>query len=286
MAQDTQQQTGRGVTRVTERQVLGADAQVDRKAVVVPPGDWGAHDPFLLLFEDWFSAVGFDWHPHRGIETVTVVLDGQLEHRDNRGGHGVLGEGDVQWMTACNGLVHTELARGQVHSLQLWVNLPADAKLVEPRYQDLRAADMPVRTEPGVTVRVFSGRSGDVEGPAANHHPVTMVDARLDPGATLVQELDPTARGFAYVLDGDGRFGSDGVAAATGQVVWLDPGAPDAPAEWHVTAGDDGVRFLFWAGEPLAEPVVTYGPFVMNTRAQIADALADYQAGRFGPVPA
>lgn len=275
----------RPVARVRDRQEVGADSQVDHKAVVVEPGHWHDHDPFLLMFEDWFSSVGFEWHPHRGIETVTYILEGRLEHRDNRGGQGVLGPGDVQWMTAGSGLVHTELAheRQGVHSLQLWVNLPAASKMVEPRYQDLRADRMPLREEPGVRARVFSGASGDVRGPAANHHPVTMVDVQLDPGAVFTQALAPGETAFAYVLEGDGRFGPEGRPARAGQVVWFERSAEE---ELRVVAGEQPARFLVWAAAPLREPVVAYGPFVMNSREQIVAAVEDYQAGKFGPVPA
>jgi quercetin 2,3-dioxygenase len=281
-----QVQQGRApVAAVNDRQVLGADQQVDRKAVVIEPGRWHDYDPFLLMFEDWFSTVGFEWHPHRGIETVTVILDGELEHRDNRGGRGVLGAGDVQWMTAGSGLIHTELAheRRGVHSLQLWVNLPAGSKMAEPRYQDLRGDAMPVRDEPGVRAKVFSGRSGGVEGPALNHHPVTMVDAELEPGATFVQELPAGDRAFVYVLDGTIAAAADGTSAEAGQTVWFEPSS--AVDHLSVDAGPAGARFLVWAAAPLREPVVAYGPFVMNTRQQIIDAYEDYQAGAFGPVP-
>jgi quercetin 2,3-dioxygenase len=287
MTEQTRTQHERAaVASVTDRQVLGPDQQVDRKAVVVEPGRWHDHDPFLLMFEDWFSSVGFEWHPHRGIETVTVVLDGELEHRDNRGGQGVLGAGDVQWMTAGSGLVHTELAhrRAGVHSLQLWVNLPSASKMVEPRYQDLRGDAVPVRTAPGVRAKVFSGRSGEVEGPALNHHPVTMVEVEMEPGARFVQELVASDRAFAYVLDGGADFGAGGGTAEAGQVVWFEP-SPDVD-HLAVEAGEHGTRFLVWAAAPLREPVVAYGPFVMNTRDQIVDAYEDYQAGRFGPIPA
>ena len=280
-------QQQRRVAAVTTPARFGADGQVDGKAIIIEPGRWDAHDPFLMMAEDWFSTVGFDWHPHRGIETVTVVLDGELEHRDNTGGHGILGPGDVQWMTAGRGIVHSELARGGegVHTLQLWLNLPAAAKMADPGYQDLRAADMPVRRGPGFEALVYSGRSGDVIGPARNHVATTMVDARLDPDATFVQELPPGTACFAYVLAGAGRFGADATPASAGRVVALAGPNDDDADELGVVATSDGVRFLLFAGVPLREPVVAYGPFVMNTEAQIKEAFADYRAGRFGPVP-
>lgn len=145
---------------------------------------------------------------------------------------------------------------------------------------------MPVRREPGVEARVYSGRSGDVTGPARNHVVTTMVDARLDPDATFTHELPAGTAGFAYVLAGAGRFGADGTAASAGQVVALDaPTDAGLADELRVDATSDGARFLLFAGVPLHEPVVAYGPFVMNTEAQIREAFADYRAGRFGPVP-
>lgn len=288
----TQTPTARRVATVTDRRMVGPDAQVDDKALVLEPGRPARHDPFLLLAEDWFSTVGFDWHPHRGQETVTLVLDGRAEHRDNRGGQGVLGPGDAQWMTAGRGLFHAEKAyRGEpVHLLQLWINLPAAHKMDEPRYQDLRADAMPVRREDGVEVRVFSGRSGDAVGPAVNVVPVTMVDAVLEPGAGYAQEVPADQNGFAYVITGSGRFGPDGTPARAGQVVHLAPGTPgDADAAAYgmldVEAGDEGLRFVLWTGRPVREPVAHYGPFVMNTRRELEQAVADMQAGVFGEIP-
>ncbi|NUP34690.1 MAG: pirin family protein [Streptomycetaceae bacterium] len=280
--------TARGIASVADRRMLGPDAQVDAKALVLEPGKWGRHDPFLLLAEDWFSTVGFDWHPHRGQETVSLVLEGELEHRDNRGGHGVLGPGDVQWMTAGSGLFHAEKAHEgkPVHMLQLWINLPAAHKMDEPRYQDLRGTAVPVRREEGVEARVFSGRSGDVTGPAVNVVPITMVDATLSPDAAFTQEVPGDQNGFVYVLTGSGRFGPDATPAKAGQVVHLAPSTgSDTADELRVAADGEGLRFVLWAGRPVREPVQAYGPFVMNTRSEIAQAVEDVQSGRFGPIP-
>ncbi|MFI6326140.1 pirin family protein [Nonomuraea sp. NPDC050556] len=276
----------RGVRDVTTRQEFGADSQVDRKAVVLEPGRWAEYDPFMLLAEDWFSAVGFDWHPHSGMETVTLVLEGELEHRDNHGGHGVLGPGDAQWMTAGKGLFHAELAyeRRPVRTLQLWVNLPAKEKMTDPHYQDLRAADMPVREEPGVRALVYSGRSGAVRGPAGNYVPVTMVVADLEPGASFVQEIPGDQNGFVYVISGEGRFGPDGAVAKAGQVVHLEPG-DDAELTGLAMTADEELRLVLWAGRPLREPVEAYGPLVASTRQELAQSFAAIETGRFGPIP-
>jgi len=150
---------GRTVTRVTTKQRLGPDAQVDDKAIVIAPTDPSLTDPFLALSEDWFSEPGFEWHPHRGLETITTVLDGVLEHGDNIGNAGALHSGDVQWMTAGRGIIHRELAfrNEHAHTLQLWLNLPARSKMVDTRYQDLLAASRPALTSPGVVIDVISG---------------------------------------------------------------------------------------------------------------------------------
>ncbi|MRH90918.1 pirin family protein [Nocardia sp. SYP-A9097] len=263
----------------------GPNAQVDRNAMVLPPGDPTATDPFLALMEDWFSTTGFDWHPHRGFETITYVVEGELEHRDNRGGHGVLNPGDAQWMTAGRGLLHAETAfegRG-VHTLQLWLNLPAADKLIEPSYQDLRGEQMPVRREAGVRVRVFSGRSGDVVGPARNHVPVTMIDARLEPRAGFAQEIPPDQEGFAYVVAGHGEFAGD--TAHSGQAVHLERDPGEATSLQVRNTGSEPLHFLLWTGAPLREPVAMGGPFVMNNQAQLQQAVLDYQSGEFGPFP-
>jgi quercetin 2,3-dioxygenase len=215
------------------------------------------------------------------------VLEGELEHRDNRGGHGVLGPGDAQWMTAGGGIIHSEKALGgrPVHSLQLWLNLPAAEKMTPAAYQDLKGVEMPVRQGPGFEARVFSGRSGEVTGPARNHVPVTMVEVTVEAGARFVQALPAGDNGFVYALAGEGRFGPQEQVLRAGQVGQLSASdARDGATELAVTA-DQPMRFLLFSGRPLQEPVVSYGPFVMNTREQLIQAFQDFQAGRFGPVP-
>ena len=167
--------TRRMVSRIEDRLHLGPDAQVDDKALLFTPAAPQLTDPFLVLAEDLFSAPGFDWHPHRGLETVTLVLDGVLEHGDNTGHAGTLTAGDVQWMTAGHGIIHRELAfrDERAHVLQLWVNLPAELKMTGTRYQDLLAARRPVITRDGTRVDLISGRVGALTGPARNHWPIT-----------------------------------------------------------------------------------------------------------------
>lgn len=252
-----------------------------RVGQVLPPGRWAEFDPFLMLAEDWFETGTFDVHPHRGIETVTYVIEGALGHYDNQTGEGgTLGPGDVQWMTAGRGVIHKEdpLPGQPVHSLQLWVNLPRIEKMRTPRYQNLRAEDAPVRREPGVTLRVFSGRSGDVASSTRNVVPVTMVDLHMDREASIFQDLPSTDNGFIYILQGAARFGVDNVLGKAGEVVWLGTGED---TDGVTLSAEEPLHALLFAGPPLHEPVVSYGPFVMNTRQEIEEAFHDYQTGQF-----
>jgi redox-sensitive bicupin YhaK (pirin superfamily) len=179
-------------------------------------------------------------------------------------------------MTAGRGIIHSEEPeKGEVHSLQLWLNLPSSKKMVEPRYQDLRGAEMPVRKEPGATLRIYSGSSGDVKAPTQNNVPVTMVEMRLAAGATATQDLPADYNGFIYLIAGSGRFGEGNDLARAAQAVWISPGD-----EITVTAVEP-LHAMLWAGRPLHEPIAAYGPFVMSTPEQIREAFADYQAGRF-----
>lgn len=262
-----------------ERQQRSA---IHAAAMVLEPGHTAEYDPFLLLAEDWFEQGTFDTHPHRGIETVTYVIEGKLNHYDNRFGEGELLPGDVQWMTAGRGVIHKEDPEPEqsVHSLQLWVNLPRADKLTEPRYQNLRSQDMPVRREPGALIRVFSGASGDVKAETQNYVPVTMVEINLDVGAAVLQDVPADYNGFMYVLSGAGKFGSNQVEARQGQALLLGSAVAEGPDCVRVEASEP-LRVLLYAGRPLHEPVVSYGPFVMNTKAEIVQAIEDYQSGKF-----
>jgi quercetin 2,3-dioxygenase len=265
---------------------LPADGQVDAKAILLMPGQWERHDPFLLCAEDWFHRPGgFEAHPHRGFETVTLVLDGQLEHADSRGNRGVLGPGEVQWMTAGSGVVHSELPHGasRVHSLQLWLNLPPAEKMTKPRYQDLSASSIPFHKSAGVQTRVISGRQGGLTGPACNHVETLVLEVRAEPGASWSIDVPGGYAGFAYLLAGEGRFGAQSTRASDGQVVWMTPSEEDAG--FRVTA-ETPLQLFVAAAAPIRAPVVAQGPFVMNTQEQIVEAVRDYQAGRFGSIPA
>jgi hypothetical protein len=271
----------RTVARIDTPPIQAGHGRDHRVRLVLEPGHWAEYDPFLMMAEDWFPPGTFGDHPHRGIETVTLVLEGELRHSDNHGGAGLLAPGDAQWMTAGRGIIHREEpATPLVHSLQLWVNLPASRKMTAPRYQDLRAADLPVRREPGARLRVYSGDSGGVSAKTENHVPITMVEFQVEPGAAVTHGLRAGDNAFLYVLSGTGRFGAEATPAQAGQVVWLSRDTADGPAEVRVQA-ETPLRAVLWSGPPVGEPVVSYGPFVMNTMDEIRQAFADYQAGRF-----
>jgi quercetin 2,3-dioxygenase len=258
------------------------NSPIHKAGSVLDPRDFKENDPFLFLQEDWFQKGVFDLHPHRGQETVTFVIEGNLEHYDNNAGSGALGPGDVQWMTAGRGVIHKEdAAEGEtVHSLQLWINLPSSKKMTEPRYQNLRAQDMPVRREEGALVRIFSGSSAGIQADTLNHVPVTLVEMVLESGATISQDLPGSYNGFLYVLEGSGRFGKNATEGTKNQVLWL--GSADKEANSEITVhATEKLRVLLYAGEPVNEPVVQYGPFVMNTEDEIRQAIRDYQNGKF-----
>jgi redox-sensitive bicupin YhaK (pirin superfamily) len=261
----------RKISRTARVIPLGSNSQVQMKQRVMGDEGYEKTSPFLFLSEDWFAPPGgFEEHPHRGMQTVTFILEGMLEHRDHTGAHGVLKAGDVQWMTAGRGVLHSEMPQGPVHTLQLWLNLPARMKMIPARYKDQPLADVPVRQIPGGEVRVYAGKSGDVQHKHGSDWPISLMDIRL--AGTLDQEVLPKDRGFLYVLEGGGEIG--GRPVKQGEVAWYEPGEGD-------TLRIEGkLRVLHVAGEPIVEPVVAYGPFVMNTRQEIVQAFEDYQSGR------
>jgi hypothetical protein len=262
-------------------------------------------DPFLL-FDDFRNdrpadyLAGFPWHPHRGIETVTYVLAGDVEHRDSLGNRGTLGAGDVQWMTAGSGIIHQEMPRGdtqgRMHGFQLWANLPASHKMTAPRYQDVDAKDIPeIVDDDGTAVRVvcgtFWGRTGPVDGIAAEPQ---YLDVFVPPNRRRTLPVETTRHAFAYVFSGSGTFGN----ASGPQPVLTDPlGDADTAKpvladnrslilfdrgdEVTIQAGDQGIRFLLVSGRPLREPVAWYGPIVMNTQDELRQAFEEYQNGTF-----
>jgi quercetin 2,3-dioxygenase len=242
-------------------------------------------DPFLLL-DDFRSGsperyrAGFPWHPHRGIETVTYMLDGQVEHKDSMGNEGVIGPGDLQWMTAGSGIIHQEMPRGDAEGrmggFQLWSNLPAARKMMDPRYRDVRAADTPVLRLGAAEIRLIAGRVGGKEGPVRD---IVTEPEYLDVRLTARGEYrHPTRRGstvFAYVIGGSGELADSGEQADGGLVLF---GEGESIL---VRAGSEGLRFLLISGKPLREPVAWHGPIVMNTEAELETAFAEYRAGTF-----
>src|SRR5258708_4445672 len=268
-------------------------------------GNTSDFDPFLLLDdfrndipEDYLA--GFPWHPHRGIETITYVLAGTVEHGDSMGNRGAIGAGSIQWMTAGSGIIHQEMPKGdeagRMHGFQLWANLPSSLKMTAPRYQEVRPADIPeITDDDGTHVRVvcgsFWGKTGPVDGIAAE--PV-YIDVSVPPGRRKTLPVETTRHAFAYGFGGGGKFcnASSPLAVPTEGVGLLGTTPPpeadnrslvlfDRGDELEVQAGEDGIRFLLVSGKPLEEPVAWYGPIVMNTQAQLQEAFQELEKGTF-----
>jgi redox-sensitive bicupin YhaK (pirin superfamily) len=292
------------------KQVLRSKATMEGAGVKLQRafgfGDTTEFDPFLL-FDDFRNdnpddyLAGFPWHPHRGIETITYVLAGSVEHGDSLGNRGSLGAGDVQWMTAGRGIMHQEMPKGdsagRMHGFQLWANLPSTLKMTEPRYQDISAGDIPeVVDDDGTRVRIvvgeFWGKKGPVEGVAADPR---YIDVSVPPGRRKRLAVDRTNHAFAYVFAGAGKFRE--ASAPQGILTEQVDGATtrtlpdesenrslilfDRGDEVVVQAGDQGIRFLLVSGKPIEEPVAWYGPIVMNTEQELRQALSDLRNGTF-----
>jgi quercetin 2,3-dioxygenase len=278
----------RVVNRVETKLNAGPDQQVDNKNIVILPKDPRLTDPFLMMAEDWFSEPGFEWHPHRGIETVTLVLDGVLEHGDNTGHAGALQAGDVQWMTAGKGIIHRELAfkNEHAHTLQLWLNLPSSKRMVDARYQDVRAAERVPKAVAGASIDVISGTVHGASATTKNHWPINAALITIEPNTTMTVPVPATHRAFAYVMDGEVTIA--GKAVREGQTAWSDPVGRSSESSSLTLAAKDGdatSRVMLYSGQPVNEPIVFGGPFVMNSRAQISQAINDYHSGKFGQIP-
>jgi redox-sensitive bicupin YhaK (pirin superfamily) len=274
----------RPVSRIHDTIRRGPNEQVHDKRTILPPGDFESRSPFLMMSEDWFAAPrGFETHPHRGMQTVTMVLDGALEHRDHTGANSVLRKGDVQWMTAGRGVLHSEMPHRDemAHTLQLWLNLPSRMKMIPARHVDLHVADVPVLREDGAEILVYAGRSGTAESAHGSDWPMMMLDIRVKSGARFTQELPASWRAFLYALKGRAGVGSTATPVTAPQVTWFEPGQDGAGEDTIVIAAQQDFRAVFFAGPPIDEPVVQYGPFVMSTMDEIRQAFADYQSGRF-----
>jgi len=272
-------------------------------------GNTSDFDPFLLLDdfrndrpEDYLA--GFPWHPHRGIETITYVLAGTVEHGDSMGNRGAIGAGDVQWMTAGSGIIHQEMPKGdsegRMHGFQLWANLPASLKMTAPRYQEVKAADIPMVTDDdGTRARIVCGSFWGTKGPVDEVaiDPIYL-DVSVPPGKRKQLPVATTRNAFAYVFEGAGDFcnASGPLEVPTEGVGWSDTTPPvhadnrslvlfDRGDEVTVQARDEGVRFLLVSGQPLAEPVAWYGPIVMNTQAELRRAFEELEKGTFLKAP-
>ncbi len=238
---------------------------------------------------------GTPWHPHRGFETVTYMIDGTFAHQDSQGGGGLITDGATQWMTAGGGILHIEtppedlvVSGGLFHGIQLWVNLPAKDKMIPPAYQGLEADDVVLLSsgDGGALLRVIAGDIGDHRGPGSTHTPMALMHASVSAGALLELPWNPRFNALIYVLAGSGRVGSEGRPVQGGQLVAFDPGDSVAVrADDRQSSGTDHLELLLLGGQPIQEPVEHYGPFVMNTRAEIGQALEDFEAGRFGTIP-
>jgi redox-sensitive bicupin YhaK (pirin superfamily) len=291
---------GDDTARRSVRQVVPSIETLEGAGFIVhrpfPVGDLDQVDPFLLLDHmgpvDYApgEAVGAPDHPHRGFETVSYILEGELEHEDSAGHRGVIGAGDVQWMTAGSGVVHSEMPSrrlqtegGRVEGFQIWVNLPSDQKMTDPRYQEVPQARIPrVELDEGrAVVRLIAGRAHGVDGAVETTSPIVYAHVTVQPGGRVDLPADAGMNAMIYVIHGSGAVGADERPVRQYELAILEHDGDEV----HLAAGDDEpLDVLVLAGEPLREPIARYGPFVMNTRQQIVDAFEDYQAGRLGSI--
>jgi len=264
--------------------------------------DLRALDPFIHM--DQMGEVeyapgepkGTPWHPHRGFETVTYIIDGEFVHQDSNGGGGVITNGDTQWMTAGSGILHIEtppehlvVSGGLFHGFQLWVNLPKADKFAAPRYQDIRGGQVSLLTSPdgGSLLRVIAGELDGHAGPGVTYTPITLIHATISPGASLTLPWRKDFNALAYTLAGKGTVGAKGRPVELGQLAVFGEGdTMTVTADARQDPRHPAMDVLFLGGQPIREPVVAYGPFVMNTKAEVMQAFEDYQAGRLGSIPA
>ena len=250
-------------------------------APVVSSDNFEMTDPFILMMDDHLDIgnrpVGGP-HPHAGFETVTLILDGAIYDRDEGG---TLNAGEVQWMTAGSGVIHNEdvKTKGRVRLLQLWLTLPKNERWTAPAFQAIHADSIPVRHEPGAAIRVYSGSSRGIHSGTRNRVPVTMVEINLEPDAAIEQEVPASYNGFAFVIDGSVQIGETVLNA--GQVGWLDGPSDKGVSVLHVAAGKSRARLILYAGQPQGHAIVSYGPFIGDSKQDIARLFTEYQAGHF-----
>ncbi|CAN7144132.1 pirin family protein [Knoellia sp. LjRoot47] len=263
--------------------------------------DLAALDPFIHM--DQMGEVeyapgepkGTPWHPHRGFETVTYIIDGSFVHHDSHGGGGQITDGDTQWMTAGSGLLHIEtppeslvMSGGLFHGLQLWVNLPSTMKMSPPRYQDIRGGEVALLSSPdgGALLRVIAGELDGHSGPGITHTPISIVHATVAPGARVRLPWDPGYNALVYALNGRGTVGAERRPLRMGQLAVLGAGdVIEVGADDSQESRSPSLDLYIMGGRPIREPVAAYGPFVMNTRAELMQAFEDFQAGRLGTIP-
>jgi quercetin 2,3-dioxygenase len=284
--------TNKSISQIIEPQLVVEGAGVLLRRSVSPRAS-NEYDPFLLFDHFAFNNPlegpirGFPMHPHRGIETVTYILDGSVNHRDSLGNSGVIGPGDVQWMTSGRGILHEEMPRrgesGNIYGFQLWVNLPAAQKMGQPRYQEVNSSTIPVVEKDGVTVRLVAGELDGIRGPVTDiaASPVYM-DVKLAPGSKFIYPIPRGHTALAYVFEGTGEFGGDpsnvagqSVVESVSMVVFNDDG------DQIEVKSASGVQFMLISGAPFKEPIVPYGPFVMNTVEEIQQTISDLRNGTF-----
>jgi quercetin 2,3-dioxygenase len=250
-------------------------------APVVSPENFEMNDPFILLMDDHLDIgdrpVGGP-HPHAGFETVTLILDGAIFDRDEGG---TLNAGEVQWMTAGSGIIHSEDVRtkGKVRLLQLWLTLPKNKRWIAPGFQTINVNAVPVRHELGAEIQVYSGSSGGLHSGTRNQVPVIMVEINLEPHASAEQDIPTSYNGFAFVIDGSVQIGD--TVLNTGQVGWLDRPTDNGRSMLRVATDESGARVILYAGQPQGDPIVSYGPFIGDSKQDIARLFAEYQAGMF-----
>ena len=286
----------------TIKEIVAAEAVREGAGVIVhrpfPTRQIDNIDPFLLL--DHMgpnvyapgSAKGFPDHPHRGFETVSYMLEGALEHRDSAGNKGVIAAGDVQWMTAGSGVVHSEMPEenfreqgGRLNGFQLWVNLPKSDKMTAPRYQDTLSANIPVyeSEDKSVWVKVIAGNSMGKQAVISTHIPILYLHVILQPGASFSQAVPLAHTALAYVISGQGKF-AEKIAEADQLVIFASSDSQESETIEFSAEGNQPLSVLLIAGQPINEPIARYGPFVMNYQAEIKQALVDYQEGRMGQI--
>ena len=290
----------RSVERLVTGQATSDGAGVKLTRVLTQPLQRRL-DPFLML--DAFGSdraddyiAGFPDHPHRGFETVTYIMDGRFQHQDSHGGGGMIENGATQWMTAGSGILHIEtppaelvVSGGLFHGVQLWVNLPSAQKWSDPRYQNLAGTDSTLVTthDGGALIRIIAGRIGEHRGPGDTHTPITMAHATIAPGAEAEVPWNPAYNGLVFVFSGTGTIGRDRRPITPGQTIVTGRGdLLTLTADERQDPETPALELLLLGGQPIREPVVQYGPFVMNTEREVMQAFQDFQAGRLGQVPA